>query len=90
MAGHVECQMKQDVNRILLGNLIPRHHLVCIGMHCRVGLSVQQITTMYAKMGFMSMYSQYQHYLKENDKPHTSAYLSSKIKQRASCTFSTH
>jgi len=43
--------MKQDVYRILLENLIPRHHLVCIGMHCRVGLSVQQFMTMYEKMG---------------------------------------
>jgi hypothetical protein len=33
------------------GNLIPRYHLVCMGMHSRVGLSVQWIMTMYEKIG---------------------------------------
>lgn len=77
-AGHLVCLMKQEVHRILLQNLIPRYHLVCIGMHCRVGLSVQRSWLCMRKLGFGSMYSHSQHYLKENDKPHTSAYLSSK------------
>jgi hypothetical protein len=45
--------MKEKVSIILLGNLIPRHHLVCIGMRCRVGVSVQQIMTVYEKMGVL-------------------------------------